>query len=985
MTLLIKKIYMNDIRITSFNCNSVRGSIEVVRNLTKNFDIVLLQEIMLLSADLPILNDINENFNVIAQVKDKTCDGIIDGRPSKGVAILYRNFLEPFISPFKCSERIIGLKFNFKRKLFLFNVYMPFEKKDHNSYHDFLDSLFYIQNLLNETSGGDVLLCGDFNADPSGGRFWRELVGFCERNRLHVADATLPPDSFSYLSPAHDTTRWLDHVICTSSLSNKIHNIEILYTMNIYDHFPVTFVLEMHIDNPVVFIKPVNEYKTDLYINWNKVKEKDIKEYQCRVNNLLRNFLMKEEVSSCNIYNCKIKSHRREIDSAYGEFSAVLLSSSELLTNKPKGSSKPNFKIVPGWNEYVKGKHLIARDKLKTWVQRGKPLDGNIYAEMKSSRSDFRKALQQCKNNENSIRNDKMTGYLEQKNNGQFWSYVKSIKNYKDNINTKIDGETDPEVLPEIFSNNFKSVFDDKECQSNVDEELEVNLNSNVRSGIIFGRISETDVLGAIRGLKPYSGPDGIHSNHFKFASAMVSKHFAKFLSCCIVHGYLPSGLLYGVINPILKDKMGDHTSSGNYRPIISSTVSLKILELCIMKFVAPHIYLSDHQHGFRKNHSTVTACLCLKETVNKYINNGSHVYGAFLDFSKAFDKIDHVILMKKLVSAGVPNYIVNLIYFWYNNQYIACKYNNHTSSIWKLNNGVRQGAILSPLFFCLYINDLIEKIVSLDVGCRYGISSSNLVAYADDIVLLAPSIVGLQVMLDLISAETVALKLKFNSTKSVILPFGKRMNLGDIKARFYLNGDLLSMVHEIKYLGFIINMELNEYSDIIRCRNKFYNEFNGLLRKFGFLSPHLFLKLFKTFCMNFYGVDTWINMNGSAVALRQFSVGYHKALKKILKMSTHESNHYVCQEAGLFTFENLVNRTRIMAVMRLLMHPSSFIWKNFNTFYLKSFFIYDIENILKRKYEVYSILDNDIDAITSRIIYVQNHEMQMRTLPLHT
>ena len=195
----------------------------------------------------------------------------------------------------------------------------------------------------------------------------------------------------------------------------------------------------------------------------------------------------------------------------------------------------------------------------------------------------------------------------------------------------------------------------------------------------------------------------------------LISMLFFSF----IVHNYLPSSMLRGVITPIIKDSLGDIRSSDNYRPVMSSSVFLKILEYCILHKIEAKIDLNDRQHGFRANHSTTSACLVLKETILNYTSSGSDVYACFVDISKAFDSVNHKILMQKLVKYGIPELFVNLISYWYRNQIVNVRFMSHYSNEWVIGNGVRQGGILSSLFFGIYINSPLENISKMNGGCK--------------------------------------------------------------------------------------------------------------------------------------------------------------------------------------------------------------------------------------------------------------------------
>ena len=193
------------------------------------------------------------------------------------------------------------------------------------------------------------------------------------------------------------------------------------------------------------------------------------------------------------------------------------------------------------------------------------------------------------------------------------------------------------------------------------------------------------------------------------------------------------------------------------------------------------------------------------------------------------------------------------------------------------------------------------------------------------------------------------------------------------------INGNYIENVYSIKYLGFNLTYNLNNTDDINRVKNKFYAEFNVILRKFGSAHKNVKLFLFKQYCLQFYGCELWFGGETPKYLIKQFSVGFHKAIKKLLGLSSHESNHFACQEANVLMLGHFLNKLKISATLRFLLKPCNFISKILDFIYSSSALVKDVLKILTDVYDVSSLLDNDYQAILSRIWYVQNHEERMR------
>ena len=135
-------------------------------------------------------------------------------------------------------------------------------------------------------------------------------------------------------------------------------------------------------------------------------------------------------------------------------------------------------------------------------------------------------------------------------------------------------------------------------------------------------------------------------------------------------------------------------------------------------------------------------------ETVGFFLRNGSEVFSCAMDMTKAFDLVKHSLLFRKLLSAGLPPIFIRVLLFIYSMQYANSRWNEEVSDTFLLSNGVRQGAILSAILYCFYVNDLFKILRNRRAGCWVNDNYHGIIGYSDDSFLLAPSLSALQEML---------------------------------------------------------------------------------------------------------------------------------------------------------------------------------------------------------------------------------------------
>ena len=176
--------------------------------------------------------------------------------------------------------------------------------------------------------------------------------------------------------------------------------------------------------------------------------------------------------------------------------------------------------------------------------------------------------------------------------------------------------------------------------------------------------------------------------------------------------------------------------------------------------------------------------------------------------------------------------------------------WNDIKSCKFKINNGVKQGGVISPLLFVIYADVLINKLILYNTGCRVGNISACVMMYADDIILLSPTRTSMQELLNICEDYGREYHLVFNAAKSEVIIFGTTFG----KLELLLNGKLIPVVDKIKHLGHLIsNKDRNFYNcvDIIkdlkvRC--------NTISCNFNFLTTSSRMKIFNTNCYCFYG-----------------------------------------------------------------------------------------------------------------------------------
>jgi hypothetical protein len=283
---------------------------------------------------------------------------------------------------------------------------------------------------------------------------------------------------------------------------------------------------------------------------------------------------------------------------------------------------------------------------------------------------------------------------------------------------------------------------------------------------------------------------------------------------------------------------------------------------------------------------------MVVKEAIEYYVNNGSPVFCTMLDATKAFDRVQYCKLFNMLIDRDMPFVTLRLLLNMYTSHVTQVMWNGICSSPFLVKNGVKQGGIVSPLLFCVYLDGLLKMLKDSKVGCYVGRLCVAAVAYADDIVLLAPSVRAMRLLLNVCDEFAFKYDVVFNACKSKCLLFkpsvGRQLHSEYLPSINCCIGDKkIEFVDSWPHLGHVLNVNRDDGADIHKTRNVLCGQINNVLCYFGHVFPVLKLNLIKTFCYSLYGSVLWQLDHSS---LEDLCTTWRKGLRRVwnLPYQTH-------------------------------------------------------------------------------------------------
>ena len=335
-------------------------------------------------------------------------------------------------------------------------------------------------------------------------------------------------------------------------------------------------------------------------------------------------------------------------------------------------------------------------------------------------------------------------------------------------------------------------------------------------------------------------GLDQFSVELLKLAAPYISKSLAYICKLSMKTSIFPDDWKKAKVTPIFKS--GDRSDVGNYRPISILPIVSKIIERAVHNqlyaYISKHDLLSDAQSGFRTKHSTTTTLLDVQDYILTNMDGGYVTGAIFLDLKKAFDTVNHDILIDKLNRYGIDGNELTWFKSYLCDRSQTVNINSCLSEFNNINIGVPQGSILGPLLFIIFVN------------CLPGAVDCKTIMYADDTTLLYKSknpndlSTALTSNIRLVSNWLEANKLTLNIDKTKVMIFGTTYMLDKCKdVSLTYDNTLIETVSELKYLGVKFDNTMS-WTSHVNYLSKNVSKRIGIIRRVKHFLPHCTLEM---------------------------------------------------------------------------------------------------------------------------------------------
>jgi hypothetical protein len=438
---------------------------------------------------------------------------------------------------------------------------------------------------------------------------------------------------------------------------------------------------------------------------------------------------------------------------------------------------------------------------------------------------------------------------------------------------------------PEAVNNRWKEYIEDLYNKTGKPERIEMEMETEIEEDQKGPDVIDSEIEQAIKDLKKgkAEGEDGIPAEMLKALDPEALRLLHQLCKAMYMEGKWPEDFLRSTIVPLQKKPNAQRCEDHRTISLIShaSKILLKILNNRLR--ATTEAYIGNDQFGFRKGMGTREAIAVMRMLSERSIEHNQPVYVCFVDYEKAFDRVDWPRLMEILRSLGVDWRDRRIITALYMGQTATVRTDHGEAGPCIIGRGVRQGCLLSPQLFNIYAEAMMkEAMEEVEDGVKVGGHIIQAVRFADDQAMVADSKVGLQNIMTKLNEVVGHYKMKINEKKTKVMMIGKEEAQ---QVQISINGNTLEQVHQFKYLGSLLSEDGRSEREIrarIAMAKDAFNRHQQLLMKS--LDRNLKKRLIKTLVWSvlLYGSETWTLKKADIKRLESCEMWLWRRMEKI-------------------------------------------------------------------------------------------------------
>ena len=791
------------------------------------------------------------------------------GRPSGGLAVLYRKTLAPFVKVIKSNiSHIICLRlskelFNSAKDLLYVCTYIHPTNSIFYTNKDYENTLDMIEHFISEELAKedeiDILITGDLNArlgdwcyslDPSeygheqseelvfnrttkdtlSNPNGKKLMEICHSLNLTPLNGLVDQnfdDKFTFISKRGSSV--IDYFLCTPDFLSKVTNFKVIDRVE-SQHLPITTTLNRG---------PKIEKNEPQQGNIKKTKWNEAKSTECK------NILQKEE-SKRLLKEAEKELEQNNVDNSVNLFTRLLQKVSKPLEHMIKVGGK-KLEKKPWYDKECQKKKKVTLMQLNKLGRINNIKQPKKYHKEKMlyvyKKMEYQKLIKDKRKIYNQEAKEKLI--KDSKDSKTFWATIRKLNSRTLKV---------PNIPITTWFQHYSQLLNPPETKAPTGEGANINTETEIEE--LDKEITTEETTKALDKLKANKAPgeDEIITEILKNSKDNILPYLKQLFNKIFELGTFPIQWGLATIIPIYKK--GDKELCENYRGIsllsVTSKIFSSIINTRLYNWAETNNKINEEQAGFRKNYSTIDHIYTLHCMASNclYGKKRSKLYAAFIDFQKAFDTVHREKLWEVLIKIGVSTKMIRTLKAMYSATKALIRQGYEKSPEINCSKGVRQGCLLSPLLFSLLVAEIAYQVAG---GGRAGYQmipgAQEIFAllFADDIVLLSLTPIGLQTQINNLKHAAETLGLVVNLQKSKILVYRKGGFLGR-QERWFFGKEQMEVVNNYKYLGYTMTTKLSieiplaEFAG--RAKSKITTIFKTLY-KLGKIEPDIFFKLF--------------------------------------------------------------------------------------------------------------------------------------------